>query len=122
MGRVVHFEIPSDDPQKAIQFYSDVFGWKSQKWEGPLEYWLLMTGEEGESGIDGAIMPRENPSDTTINTVDVASVEDVMAKIKQAGGAVLTDKISVPGVGYMAYCADPDGNKFGIMQADTSAK
>jgi hypothetical protein len=52
----------------------------------------------------------------------VASVEDVMAKIKQAGGAVLTDKISVPGVGYMAYCADPDGNKFGIMQADTSAK
>ena len=45
MPRVVHFEINADDVERAVQFYSDVFGWKAEKWAGPMEYWLIMTGE-----------------------------------------------------------------------------
>ncbi len=41
MSRVVHFEIPADDPARAVKFYEKVFGWKFQKWEGPMEYWLV---------------------------------------------------------------------------------
>jgi predicted enzyme related to lactoylglutathione lyase len=53
MPRVVHFEIAANDPDKAAAFYQEVFGWKITKWEGPQEYWLVETGEEGEPGING---------------------------------------------------------------------
>ena len=55
MPRVVHFEIAADDPDRATRFYQDVFGWQSSKWEGPEEYWLVMTGSPSEPGIDGGI-------------------------------------------------------------------
>ncbi len=120
MPRVVHFEINADDPQRAIRFYEQVFGWKIQKWEGPIEYWLVMTGEKDEPGIDGAIMPRVDQG-TTINTVDVSSVDEYLEKIAAAGGKQITPKQAVPGVGYFAYVSDTEGNVFGIMQDDPSA-
>ncbi|MFY9710328.1 MAG: VOC family protein, partial [Candidatus Cybelea sp.] len=56
MARVNHFEIHSADPQAAAKFYTDVFGWKISKWDGPMDYWLVSTGEG--PGIDGGIVPR----------------------------------------------------------------
>lgn len=56
MARPIHFEIPVDDPQRAIAFYSAALGWKAQKFDG-MEYWLMATGEQGEPGIDGGIAP-----------------------------------------------------------------
>ena len=53
MPRVVHFEIHADDPERAISFYNSVFDWEFQKWEGPLEYWMIITGAEGTPGING---------------------------------------------------------------------
>jgi len=55
MPRVIHFEIPADDPARAVKFYEAVFGWKIEKWNGPMDYWLAMTGEQEQPGIDGAI-------------------------------------------------------------------
>jgi catechol 2,3-dioxygenase-like lactoylglutathione lyase family enzyme len=66
MPRVVHFEISVDDPERAIRFYSDVFGWKIEKWEGPMDYWLITTGPENEPGIDGALIRRQDPAVPTI--------------------------------------------------------
>lgn len=121
MPRVVHFEIGVDDPERAVKFYQDVFGWKIEKWEGPVEYWLITTGEESQPGINGGLMRREN-SETTINTVEVSSVDEFVEKIVKAGGKVVRPKSAVPGVGYMAYCQDSEGNRFGLMQPDPSAK
>jgi predicted enzyme related to lactoylglutathione lyase len=45
-----------------------------------------------------------------------------MAKIKANGGELLTDKMAVPMVGYLVYFKDPDGNIFGAMESDPSAK
>ena len=61
MSRVNHFEINADDPERAAKFYANVCGWKIDKWKGPIEYWLVTTGESDEPGIDGAIMRREKP-------------------------------------------------------------
>lgn len=122
MSRVVHFEIGVDDPERAIKFYTDVFGWKIKKWEGPLDYWLASTGPEDQPGIDGALMRRQYPSAPTTNTIDVPSVDEFLSKIAKAGGKVVTPKQSVPGVGYFAYCQDTEGNTFGIMEEDTSSK
>jgi predicted enzyme related to lactoylglutathione lyase len=121
MPRVIHFEIHADDPERAVKFYSKVFGWEIKKWPGPTDYWLAKTGEDKEPGINGAIMHREK-NGTVYNTIDVPSVDESIEKIKQAGGKVITEKMAVPGVGYMAYCKDTEGNIFGIMQMNPSAK
>ena len=121
MARVVHFEIPADDPARAVKFYETVFGWKIQKWDGPENYWLAMTGEEGQPGINGAITGRGEPTTVVVNTMDVASVDDSIAQVVANGGSVLMPKMPVPGVGYLAYFRDTEGNAFGMMQNDPSA-
>ncbi len=121
MQRVVHFEINADDPQRAVDFYKDVFDWEFQKWDGPVDYWLATTGEKEAPGIDGAITPR-NGAMRTVNTVDVGSVDDFTKKVTDAGGTVIQEKNAVPGVGWFAYCADTEGNVFGLMEEDETAK
>jgi predicted enzyme related to lactoylglutathione lyase len=120
MGRVVHFEIYADDPQRAAGFYGGVFGWQVAKWDGPVDYWMVTTGAEGEAGINGGITPRWN-QERTVNTVDVDSLDDMVAKVEQAGGRVVAPKRAVPGVGWLAYCVDTEGNTFGLMETDESA-
>ena len=122
MLRVTHFEISVDDPERAIKFYTDAFGWEVKKWEGPMDYWLITTGPEDQPGIDGGLMKREHPGASTTNTIDVPSVDEFISKITEAGGKIVAPKQSIPGVGYFAYCQDTEGNTFGIMEEDTSAK
>ena len=122
MPRVIHFEISADDPDRAISFYEEVFGWQINKWEGPIEYWLVSTGAAEEPGIDGAIMRREPNIDNTNNTIDVPDIDAYMEKIVKAGGKVVQSKIAVPGVGYSAVMLDTEGNTFGLMQNDPNAK
>lgn len=121
MNRVVHFEIPADDPEKAVAFYERAFGWKVEKWDGAQEYWMVNTGEQGVPGIGGAIM-RKYDNRGTVNTIDVDSVDAAVKKIEAAGGKVTAPKMAVPGIGYMAYCTDTEGNVFGIMQMDETVK
>jgi uncharacterized protein len=121
--KVIHFEIPADDPERAVNFYSKVFGWKIDKYGGgAMNYWLVTTGDDKEPGINGAIAEKDEFHPSTINTVSVASFEEAISKIEGAGGKVLMPKMAVPGVGYMTYCRDTEGNIFGIMQTDPKAK
>jgi predicted enzyme related to lactoylglutathione lyase len=122
MGRIVHFEIEVEDPDRASRFYQAVFGWKIEKWEGPMEYWLITTGAEGEAGIDGGMERREGDRSKTTNTVDVKSVDDTVRLVVANGGKVVNPKHPIPGVGYLAYCEDTEGIVFGVMQTDRSAK
>ena len=121
MPRVIHFEILADDPQRAIEFYTKVFGWGIKKWEGPMDYWLVNTGPENQPGIHGGIMNRQHPA-SCINTIDVPSVDDFAAKIKKQGGKILGKKMPIPGVGWHMYCRDTEGNIIGILQMDKSVK
>ena len=122
MPRIVHFELPAEDPERAKKFYEKVFGWKIEKWEGPVEYWLITTGGEDEPGIDGAIMKKEDPNMSVYNTIDVPSFDKFKKKIEKNGGEMVTEKMAIPGIGYFAYFKDPEGNQLGIMESDESAK
>ena len=122
MSRPVHFEIPADNLDRAANFYREVFGWEFHKWEGQMEYWLIMTGPKEKPGIDGGLMKRQHPGQSVINTIDVQDVDECQAKLEKAGGVIIVPKMAVPGVGWMLYFKDPEGNVFGIMQEDTSAK
>ena len=119
MPRVVHFEINAADPEKAVAFYSGVFGWKSEKWEGPFDYWMLTTGAEDEPGINGAIMSGGRAP--IINTIDVASLDEALKAVEAHGGKAVGERQTIPGVGYHIYCADPEGNLFGMMEEDINA-
>jgi predicted enzyme related to lactoylglutathione lyase len=121
MPRIAHFEIPADEPERAVEFYESVFGWKIEKWEGPADYWLVTTGEAPEPGINGVI-ERRSEGDVTRNTVDVADVDEYVRKVEAAGGKVVKPKTALAGVGWYAYCADTEGNVFGMMQGDPQAK
>jgi uncharacterized protein len=121
MSRVIHFEIPAENPDRAAAFYKKAFGWKIKKWPGPMDYWLVNTGDSGAPGINGGLM-RKGEVKSTTNTVDVESVEKAVATITGAGGKLVTPKMPIPGVGYFAYCEDTEGNLFGVMQADQNAK
>ncbi len=116
MKRVIHFEIGADDPERAVKFYEDVFGWKIVKWDGPQDYWLTTTGDDNEPGINGAIKHRVDPRQATINTIDVPSIDEFTEKIVTSGGRVFVPKMEIPGVGFHAYCQDTEGNIFGIME------
>ncbi len=120
--KVVHFEINADDPLRAKKFYEDVFNWKIEKWEGPMEYWTIETGEEGEEGIDGGLQKREQPEDQIFNYIKVSSVDDISKKIEESGGTLASPKITVQGVGDFYMFKDTEGNKLGIMQEDDSTK
>lgn len=135
MTRVVHFEIHAAQPERAVAFYASLFGWQIKEWvvpgvEMPEEnrYWLVTTGAAGEPGIDGGILVRRGPApaegqavNAFVCTVDVASVDDSVAKALAAGGAVALPKMAIKGVGWLAYCKDTEGNIFGVMQSDESA-
>jgi predicted enzyme related to lactoylglutathione lyase len=117
MPRVVHFEIPADNPERAVEFYQKVFDWKIEKMQMPDAYWLVTTGKEGEMGINGGIMDRSG-SKTVVNTIGVADLEATVNKVLAAGGKRVTPAQKIPGVGMHSYCTDPEGNWFGLLQPE----
>jgi predicted enzyme related to lactoylglutathione lyase len=119
MNRPTHFEIPVDDADRAERFYADVFGWKFQRFPGAPDYYGLASTGEGV-GIDGALMKRTAGSATTL-TMEVASIEDAVARITAGGGKVVHGKAPIPGVGWFANCTDTEGNPFGIFVNDPNA-
>jgi uncharacterized protein len=121
MPRVVHFEIPTEDPQRAAAFYKKAFGWKIEKWPGPMEYWMVNTGSDGTPGIHGGLMRKGDVTATT-NTIGVESVDNAISAVTHAGGKLIRPKTPIPTVGYFAYCQDTEGNLFGVMQSDPNAK
>lgn len=122
MGRVSHFEITADDPDRAAAFYRKAFGWEFNDWGGPFKYLLATTGPKDQVGIDGAIMGRNDHKQAVINTISVDNWEEGARAVSEAGGQVLMDKDAIPGQGYFAYCRDTEGNVFGIFQADPTAQ
>jgi predicted enzyme related to lactoylglutathione lyase len=117
MPKVVHFEIPADDPERAAKFYEDVFGWEINRWEGPFDYWLVTTGPDDEPGINGAIMTKEM-GDAIRNTIGVESFDEFAEKIQENGGKMLTEKANIPGIGDMGAFQDTEGNVFVIMEPE----
>jgi len=129
MPRPIHFEIHAENPQRAINFYTDLFGWTFSKWHGPQDYWLIKTGEAGTPGIDGGLLPRRGagpaPMQATnafVSTVDVADLDAAMRKVGDLGAKIVVPKMAVLGVGWLAYAHDTEGNIFGMMQLDAQAK
>lgn len=116
-GKVIHFEIPIDDPARAGTFYQDAFGWTVTKW-GPVDYWALTTDAPSGPGAEGALTPRSEAPGGVVVYISVDSIDDALARIAAAGGEPLTAKAAVPGFGWTAKFRDTEGNTVGLFQED----
>ena len=130
---VVHFEIPSDDPERAAKFYRELFGWEISKWGGPagggegMEYWMVRTvptdatGQTTRPGVNGGLMRRMFPGQAPVNYIGVASVDEFTRRAERLGAKVVMPKTPVPSMGWFAQLKDTEGNVFAVWQTDAAA-
>jgi len=122
-GRVVHFEVPYDDADRARTFYSDVFGWEIQP-EPEFEYNFVQTGPtDDETGmpaepgfIGGGMFQRDDDIDRPIITIDVDDMTEALAAIAQHGGVTIREPEQVGDMGVASYFTDSEGNLMGLWQ------
>ncbi|QCQ91883.1 VOC family protein [Rhodococcus sp. SGAir0479] len=123
-GRVVHFEVPFDDGDRARDFYRQAFGWSATEMP-ELEYTGVSTGPVTDSGmpaepgyIGGGMFQRSAESPTgPVITVDVPDIDAALEKIESLGGATVSAKQSVGEMGFAAYFRDPEGNVMGLWES-----
>lgn len=121
-GRVVHFEIPADDIERARSFYREAFGWQMQPMP-EMEYTGITTTESDETGptepgaINGGLCSREDPITGPVVTIDVADIDQALTRVEQLGGKVAMPRQAVADMGFAAYFYDPDGNLMGLWQS-----
>ena len=124
MTKIVHFEMPFDNADRANRFYADVFGWQSRKWDGPEEYYLQNTGGDDEPyGIGGALIARESALNDggTLIVIGVDDLDAYTAKVAAAGCEIVTPRTAVPGVGWFVNFRDTEGNVVGMFMDDDNA-
>jgi predicted enzyme related to lactoylglutathione lyase len=123
-GRVVHFEIPHDDGDRARAFYQAAFGWQLQPMP-EMGYTLVMTGPSGDEGpseagfINGGMMQREGDYQTPNLVVDVENLEDALKAVNEAGGTTVSEREAVGDMGFTAYFKDTEGNLVGLWETNT---
>ena len=123
MDKVVHFEVPFDDKQRATKFYTECFGW--QLMDMPeMDYVLANTVEVDDKmrpkepgAINGGLFARPKDAPHPAIYVGVASVDDAIKKVQSAGGKVVTPKTPIPGMGAFARVTDTEGNVLGLFQS-----
>jgi predicted enzyme related to lactoylglutathione lyase len=127
MPRPIHFEIHAADPQTAVKFYTELFGWSFTPFGDT--YHLIKTGEAAP-GIDGGLVrrqgPNPDPAEPTpviayVCTVDVDDVDAYVARALELGGVIAVPKVAIPGVGWLAYVKDTQSNLLGLMKNDPAA-
>lgn len=120
MASIIHFDISADDVLRAKNFYEKLFGWKIEKFPtGPTEYYIIETfAKTGKKGIGGGIAKREKAYQQITNFIEVDSIDEAIAKVRELGGQIVEPKSAIPDVGYIAGCKDTEGNIFGIMEVE----
>lgn len=118
----MHFEIPADNVQKLKEFYGSIFGWKIERYPGPMEYWSLQTvpvddkGMTLRPGVNGGLMPRQMPTQKPVNYISVESVDESLKKVMELGGKIAVPKTELTGMGWWAIALDPEGNQIGLLE------
>ena len=120
MPKVVHFEIPVDEPRRATAFYRDALGWEVSSF-GEEPYWLVQAGGPDEPGADGALLVRGEIHRAPVLVVGVEDLDATLERVAASGGEVLQGRMEIPGIGWSAYFRDPEGNTMGLFEPTPSA-
>ena len=122
MPTIVHFDVATDNPVRAKQFYESLFDWKMESPPGMTDYFLIETKDlDGNNGVRGGLGKRGDPSQKITSYIGVDSIDEYSERVKKLGGTVIQSKMTVPGWGYLTICIDTEGNTFGLWQNDKKA-
>jgi uncharacterized protein len=121
-GRVVHFEVPADDLERAQGFYREAFGWQLSPIP-QMSYTLVSTapvddqGQPTEPGaINGGMLQRGGPITSPVITVEVENIDRALARIEELGGKTVVGRQAVGDMGFSAYFSDSEGNVVGLWE------
>jgi predicted enzyme related to lactoylglutathione lyase len=122
-----YFDLTVANVAQARAFFEATLGWRFERFDMPYEYYRIQAGPESEPGIDGGI---GSVTDTQLSegrpmtqvTIPIASLNDALARVVANGGTVVEPRVPIPGIGWYATCAEPGGLKFGLIEADATAK
>jgi predicted enzyme related to lactoylglutathione lyase len=120
-GKVVHFEIPADDVERAQGFYQQAFGWQINAMP-EMGYTMVTTTPSGETGptepgaINGGMLRREAPVQVPVITIAVDDIEASLKTVESLGGRTERGKFPVGEMGFAAYFADSEGNVVGLWE------
>jgi predicted enzyme related to lactoylglutathione lyase len=126
--KVVHFEIPAEDLDRAKNFYGSVFGWKLETMPVPGgEYTIVMTTPVDEQtqlptepgAINGGMMQRDERTPSPVLTIDTDGIDETLKEIEAGGGTTVTPRTEIAGMGAFAYFKDPEGNVLGLWEVTT---
>ena len=129
MAKVVHFEIPADDLDRARSFYGRVFGWRinTMPMPGGGEYTGLTTTAVDETmtptepgAINGGMTQRSKNTPAPVITIDVDDIDAALAQIEAAGGKAVTSRTEISGMGAYGYFRDSEGNVMGLWETTPS--
>jgi predicted enzyme related to lactoylglutathione lyase len=123
MDKVVHFELPTDDKERAEAFYREAFGWQLNSMPG-MGYTLVTTtptddrGQVTEAGgINGGMLQRTGPITAPIITIGVDDLDAALEKVEKLGGKTALGRQTVGEMGFSAYFVDTEGNVVGLWQS-----
>jgi len=122
MPRISYLDFSAEDPERAVNFYSKIFGWQINKWDGPMEFWEIKTGEPNELGIDGGLSKRDRIGQWTTPFINVSSLELYIAKIEAGGGRIIQPKAAIPGIGYTMLFKDTESNTIVLFEENKNTK
>ncbi len=115
-GKLVHFELPAQDGDRARGFYSGLFGWSFSDSGMPgMDYSMVRTGDDQ----GGAVWTSSESKRGPIVYFDTDDIDASIAKARELGGEA-EDKQPIPHVGWFARCKDTEGNPFSLFQSDES--
>lgn len=127
MDPVVHFEMPYDDCERMVVFYETVFGWRTQNFGEKMGNYVLVTTADTDvkpgspaGAINGGFFPKKPdwPAQYPSFVIAVDDIRHSMYKVKEAGGEVLGEPITIPDVGQYVAFLDTEGNRCSLLQAD----
>ncbi len=114
-GKIVHFEVPASDSERARGFYGSLFGWQFQQGMPEMDYHLTEGG-----AVMGGDMAAQMVGHLRIY-FDTDDIDVSVAKVRELGGEA-EDKQPIPGVGWFSGCKDTEGNEFSLFQSDESVQ
>ena len=122
MPRISYLDISADEPDRAVNFYRNVFDWQINKWDGPSEFWEIKTGESDEPGIDGGLSKRERIGEWITPSINIKSIDQYISKIESNGGKIIQPKTAIPTIGYTLLFKDTESNTIGLFEENKQAK
>ncbi|MFC1955477.1 VOC family protein [Chloroflexota bacterium] len=123
MPTIVHFNVDTDDLERAKKFYEALFDWRMKHPPGMADYYLIETTDlEDKRGVLGGLRKRGEPNQKITSYLGVDSIDEYSSKVEKLGGKVIQPKKTVPGWGYFTICIDTENNMFGLWQDDKGAK